>query len=154
LSLSSSSSSSSSSVIEMAKKRNAKSMKGDVDKNNDEEEVDGGGRVTRAKAKASGDDRITYYTKILPKNSGGKKIEVVSKKPINMSASASDDYHGKLREKFERIDNERVGREERREKANRDANVPMIMMVTHFNTFMYAACFFIQVGTMPVRNHY
>jgi hypothetical protein len=142
----------------MAKKRNAKSMKGDVDKNNDEEEVDGGGRVTRAKAKAkakaSGDDRITYYTKILPKNSGGKKIEVVSKKPINMSASASDDYHGKLREKFERIDNERVGREERREKANRDANVPMIMMVTHFNTFMYAACFFIQVGTMPVRNHY
>ena len=27
----------------------------------------------------------------------------------------------------------------------------IIFLVTHFNVFLYAACFFIQVGTLPVR---
>ena len=28
----------------------------------------------------------------------------------------------------------------------------VIFLVTHFNVFLYATCFFIQVGTLPVRN--
>ncbi len=30
------------------------------------------------------------------------------------------------------------------------ANKNVIFFVTHFNVFLYATCFFIQVGTMPV----
>lgn len=30
-------------------------------------------------------------------------------------------------------------------------NKNVIFFVTHFNVFLYATCFFIQVGTMPVR---
>jgi hypothetical protein len=31
------------------------------------------------------------------------------------------------------------------------ANKNVIFFVTHFNVFLYATCFFIQVGTMPVK---
>ncbi len=34
------------------------------------------------------------------------------------------------------------------------ANKNVIFFVTHFNVFLYATCFFIQVGTMPVMNFF
>lgn len=89
---------------------------------------------TRSRAKAD----VTYYSKVNGDDSNG--VQVISKKRMT-----GMDYN-KLEEKFSKIERDRL------EKA---AAVPerkktTILLVTHFNVFLYATCFFIQTGTLPV----
>ena len=79
-------------------------------------------------------------------------LQVVSKKKLDMAAQ--EDYHERLSEKFDKIERERKGKEATAAEAGggglETAAGGRILLVTHVNTFLYAACFFIQVGTLPV----
>ena len=62
----------------------------------------------------------------------------------------------RLQEKFERIEQDRLAREKQQPETDVAPAVDgrqrfIVTAVVNFNIFMYAACFFIQVGTMPVR---
>ena len=121
------------------------------------------GPVTRSRGNKEVD--ITTYTTL---NGSGSKsdrpIQVVSKRQLKSDPK----QYAELEKRFERIEAKRLQNE-----ANSQANdeidsseVPyetlpidseiwdrrsVIFFVTHFNIFLYATCFFIQVGTMPVR---
>ena len=80
---------------------------------------------------------------------------MVSKKKLDMASQ--EKYPEKLSEKFDKIERERKSKEAaaaaqgEREDGSYGAAGGRILLVTHVNTFLYAACFFIQVGTLPVR---
>ena len=83
---------------------------------------------------------------------------MVSKKKLDMASQ--EEYHERLSQKFDKIERERRSKEEEAAssapaQSDDDANAALggrILLVTHVNTFLYAACFFIQVGTLPVRD--
>ena len=78
--------------------------------------------------------------------------QVVSKKKLNMAAQ--EDYHERLSEKFDKIERERKNKEATAAHVQNEDTAAggRILLVTHVNTFLYAACFFIQVGTLPVSS--
>ena len=80
----------------------------------------------------------------------------MSKKKLDMASQ--DEYHERLSEKFDRIERERRSKEAAAHVQKGDgidtAAGGRILLVTHVNTFLYAACFFIQVGTLPVSTEY
>ena len=82
---------------------------------------------------------------------------MVSKKKLDMASQ--EEYHERLSQKFDKIERERRSKEEEAASSapaqSDDDNAALggrILLVTHVNTFLYAACFFIQVGTLPVRD--
>ena len=89
---------------------------------------------------------LTYYVHM---------VQVVSKKKLDMASQ--EEYHERLSQKFDKIERERRSKEEAAASgapAQSDDDAALggrILLVTHVNTFLYAACFFIQVGTLPVR---
>ena len=83
-------------------------------------------------------------------------LQVVSKKKLDMASQ--EEYHERLSQKFDKIERERRSKEEEAAASSAPAQSDddaalggRILLVTHVNTFLYAACFFIQVGTLPVR---
>jgi len=90
---------------------------------------------------------------------GGRQgINVVSKKKM---ADTPENY-AKLREKFSRIEASRLEKEksireaEEKEKQQKEkiqtvetGQNQKIVLITHFNVFMYATCYWIQSGTLP-----
>ena len=62
-------------------------------------------------------------------------------------------------EKFERIESQRIlkeaelaSEEEEARRTSDEGRNKLVLLVTHFNVFMYATCFFIQTGTLPVSS--
>ena len=80
---------------------------------------------------------------------------MVSKKKLDMASQ--EEYHERLSQKFDKIERERRSKEGEAAASSAPAQSDdaalggRILLVTHVNTFLYAACFFIQVGTLPVR---
>ena len=117
------------------------------------------GPVTRSRGNKEVD--ITTYTTL---NGSGSKsdrpIQVVSKRQLKSDPK----QYAELEKRFERIEAKRLQNEANDETDSSDVpyeTLPIdleiwdrrnvIFFVTHFNVFLYATCFFIQVGTMPVR---
>jgi len=134
-------------------------MAGDGDDDRDDERPRR--RTTRQSAAAASSPNVdlTYYNTVSGAkggNRGGKKnkIQVVSKKKLDMASQ--EEYHERLSQKFDKIERERRSKEEEAASSapaqSDDDNAALggrILLVTHVNTFLYAACFFIQVGTLP-----
>ncbi len=115
--------------------------------------------VTRSSKKAPPEVDITTYTKIHDTNGDKPPIQVVSKRGL---VSDPKNY-AELERRFERIEAKRKLKEQ--QEGDDDNGKPkvepllispeiwsrrhVIFAVTHFNVFLYATCFFIQVGTMP-----
>merc|ERR1712156_914295 len=94
---------------------------------------------------------------------GGGGINVVSKKKL----SQTPENYAKLREKFQRIEESRLAKEEADKAEERaqsekefmhsrnpedsaaETRNKRIVLITHFNVFLYAACYWIQSGTLP-----
>ena len=110
------------------------------------------GPVTRSQQKASDKLDITTYTRL---NANVEKpIQVVSKRALKNNAQIQEE----LEKKFERIEAKRKQQEENDVQTEALPISPeiwdrrnTIFFITHFNVFLYATCFFIQVGTLPVR---
>ena len=119
------------------------------------------GPVTRSRGNKEVD--ITTYTTL---NGSGSKsdrlIQVVSKRQLKSDPK----QYAELEKRFERIEAKRLQNEAKANDETDSSDVPyetlpidleiwdrrnVIFFVTHFNVFLYATCFFIQVGTMPVR---
>lgn len=78
-------------------------------------------------------------------NAAEKPIQVVSKRG---AFKATPDAYKELEKRFERIE-KKQNQEEIRVSPEVWQKRGTIFAVTHFNVFLYATCFFIQVGTMP-----
>lgn len=92
-------------------------------------------RSRTAKGKLEAD--VVYQTDLT--NAKKEKIRVISKKKVRADVQTFD----RLKKKFDDIapkPDEDVSR----------FSMATVVAVTHVNTFLYAACFFIQVGTLPV----
>merc|ERR1712013_23564 len=103
---------------------------------------------------------VSFSTKIHDAG-GAKGISVVSKKKM----ADTPENHAKLREKFRKIEDQRLAKEKEileREKSENDVKEKeakvltmetgqnkRIVLITHFNVFMYATCYWIQSGTLP-----
>jgi len=103
---------------------------------------------------------VSFSTKIHDA-AGSKGISVVSKKKM----ADTPENHAKLREKFKKIEGQRLAKEREileREKHESDGKEKetkiltletgqnkRIVLITHFNVFMYATCYWIQSGTLP-----
>ena len=110
------------------------------------------GPVTRSQ-KANEKVDITTYT-TLQNSKIEKPIQVVSKRALKSDPKNYEE----LEKKFERIESLRKAKEQNDIKSEALPISPeiwenrsRIFFVTHFNVFLYATCFFIQVGTLPVR---
>jgi len=103
---------------------------------------------------------ISFNSKI--HDAGGSQgISVVSKKKM----ADTPENHAILREKFQKIEASRLEKEKEileREQKENDAKEKgskvltietgqnkRIVLITHFNVFMYATCYWIQSGTLP-----
>ena len=79
----------------------------------------------------------------------------MSKKKLDMASQ--EEYHERLSEKFDKIEREKKSKEAAAHGQKDDGTLTAaggrILLVTHVNTFLYAACFFIQVGTLPVSSN-
>ena len=79
----------------------------------------------------------------------------MSKKKLDMASQ--EEYHERLSEKFDKIEREKKSKEAAAHGQKDDGSLTAaggrILLVTHVNTFLYAACFFIQVGTLPVSSN-
>jgi len=91
-------------------------------------------------------DSVRYTT--VSGGGAGEGLKLVSKRKVKTTPEGE----ALLAEKFARIE------KKRKEKEKQDAEIlkfgsgsekKRILVVTHFNVFMYAACFFIQTGTLP-----
>lgn len=112
------------------------------------------GPVTRSQ-KASDKLDITTYTTLNAKPD--KPIQVVSKRGLKSDPKVYEE----LEKKFERIEAKRKQQEAEQNEGLKTEKLHIspeiwdrrntIFFITHFNVFLYATCFFIQVGTMPVR---
>jgi len=93
---------------------------------------------------------ISYNTK-LNSDDKGASISVVSKHKFK----ETPENYAILRNKFERIEKEREAKEEELSKADENLESLQndenrkIILITHFNVFMYATCYWIQIGTLP-----
>ena len=113
------------------------------------------GPVTRSKQKTAENIDITTYTTL--NKSSERPIQVVSKRGLKNDPKQYEE----LEKRFERIEAKRKqneGGENGTTKVDALCCSPdiwerrnSIFLVTHINVFLYATCFFIQVGTLPVR---
>lgn len=91
----------------------------------------------------------------LKNEEGESEITVVSKNKLKQTP----ENLAKLREKFKKIEKEKLEKDEafnknlndKMEKQNKanDIRNQRIILITHLNTFLYATCFFIQAGSLP-----
>ena len=88
---------------------------------------------------------VTYYT-TLEGDERGQKIQVVSKRKVKKGNEKEQEKV--IREKLKRI-KEREGTNGTPRPPLSNNNSGRILFVTHLNIFLYAACYFIQVNTMP-----
>merc|ERR1712025_760699 len=92
---------------------------------------------------------ISYSTKL--KNDEEGSISVISKHKIK----ETPENYALLRNKFKKIEDERLAKEqeiaelEKERESVKAAENGKIILITHFNVFMYATCYWIQVGTLP-----
>ena len=111
--------------------------------------------MTRSKQKRANDVDITTYQTF--NKSSDKGMTVVSKRGLKSDPK----HYQELEKRFERIEAKRKLKEEMAKESDADLEaLPVspeiwerrntIFFVTHFNVFLYATCFFIQVGTLPV----
>ena len=121
------------------------------------------GPVTRSRIKESPTvDVATYTTLNGPNSDGSRPIQVVSKHALKSDPK----HYAELEKRFERIEAKRQQKDSDDETDGGSSGVTyeslpinpeiwnrrnVIFFVTHFNVFLYATCFFIQVGTLPVR---
>lgn len=117
--------------------------------------------VTRSQRKVDKDQiDITTYTKLHDSKSD-RPIQVVSRRGLKSDPRQYEE----LEKRFERIENRRKQKEQDEADGivSTDA-LPihpdvwqrrgLIFFITHFNVFLYATCFFIQVGTLPVSTNH
>merc|ERR1712012_1436606 len=121
------------------------------------------GELTGFNMKEKKDYDVSFNT-TLSDAQGGGGINIVSKKKL----SQTPENYAKLREKFQRIEESRLAKEEadkaEEERAQSEKEVmhsknpedsaaetksKRIVLITHFNVFLYAACYWIQSGTLP-----
>ena len=112
--------------------------------------------VTRSQQKNNNVDVTTYQTLNGADNDVRNKIQVVSRRGLKPDPN----NHAELEKRFARIEAKRLAKEENDRLGVHEEALPVapelwerrnvIFMVTHFNVFLYATCFFIQVGTLPV----
>eukprot|EP00093_Oithona_nana_P003961 03961.XXX_132492_128891_1 [CDS] Oithona nana genome sequencing. len=110
------------------------------------------GPVTRSQ-KTSDKLDITTYTTLNAKPD--KPIQVVSKRGLKSNPKVYEE----LEKKFERIEAKRKQQEAEQNEGLKTETLHIspeiwdrrntIFFITHFNVFLYATCFFIQVGTLP-----
>ena len=104
---------------------------------------------------------VTTYTTLNGSNAGDRPIQVVSKRALKSDAK----QYAELEKRFERIEAKRLKNEAHDSDDTSNVNATseslpispeiwsrrsVIFFVTHINVFLYATCFFIQVGTLPV----
>ena len=117
------------------------------------------GPMTRSKQKRANDVDITTYQTF--NKSSDKGMTVVSKRGLKSDPK----HYQELEKRFERIEAKRKLKEEMAKESDADLEaLPVspeiwerrntIFFVTHFNVFLYATCFFIQVGTLPVSANF
>ena len=112
------------------------------------------GPVTRSSKQKVAD--VTTYNKLNTKSD--RPITVVSKRGLKSDPK----HYEELEKRFDRIEAKRKQNDVLN--GNNTTTVESfhcspeiwarrhtIFLVTHFNVFLYATCFFIQVGTLPVR---
>lgn len=92
------------------------------------------------------DEKSPVYTTY--RKSGSDEIKIVSKRNIKTTAESM----AIIQEKFNkieatRLEKEALNKDTSRVPSNMDTN--RILLITHINTFLYAACFFIQTGALP-----
>ena len=117
--------------------------------------TDENGPVTRSKQKVAD---VTTYNKL--NTNSDRPITVVSKRGLKSDPK----HYEELEKRFDRIEAKRKQNENDVKNGNNTTTVESfhcspeiwakrhtIFLVTHFNVFLYATCFFIQVGTLPVR---
>eukprot|EP00088_Acartia_fossae_P053124 TRINITY_DN602_c2_g1_i2.p1 TRINITY_DN602_c2_g1~~TRINITY_DN602_c2_g1_i2.p1 ORF type:complete len:451 (+),score=52.78 TRINITY_DN602_c2_g1_i2:27-1379(+) len=90
------------------------------------------------------------YTSISKDGGPGKDINIVSKRKVKPNPETA----ALLKEKFDRIEASRLEKEKSNNSSGpsvkvRRRDVKKILFITHFNAFLYAACFFIQTGALP-----
>lgn len=142
----------------MAKKKSEKNPSlepSGVDSSAGDDRVVGGAR-TRAKSKKTAE--LLYYSTLTApeKSEGGPSVRVISKKGRVIAEPGTYD---KIQAKFAKIEHERLGKESgagsvsaasmSTATATDQRQRRTILLVTHVNTFLYATCFWIQVGTLP-----
>jgi hypothetical protein len=89
----------------------------------------------------------TYYTTLTDVGGPKGKIQVISRNKLK-----SDPLnYAELEERFAKIAKAKQEKDQKEEVSVDVPNKNIIFFVTHFNVFLYATCFFIQVGTMPVK---
>lgn len=87
---------------------------------------------------------ISYSTRV-SNSSGTDGISVISKRKL----AVKEDTHAKLKEKFDRIESARLLQESQKEKEKTTVENSKVVLITHFNVFLYSTCFFIQTGVLP-----
>ena len=120
--------------------------------------TDENGPVTRSKQKVAD---VTTYNKL--NTNSDRPITVVSKRGLKSDPK----HYEELEKRFDRIEAKRKQNEQNEINNVKNGNTTVesfhcspeiwakrhtIFLVTHFNVFLYATCFFIQVGTLPVRD--
>lgn len=111
------------------------------------------GPVTRSqRGKVADNIDITTYT-TLHDSKSDRPIQVVSRRGLKSDPK----HYEELEKRFERIESKRKQKEDGLLTIDTVPIAPevwqqrgLIFFVTHFNVFLYATCFFIQVGTLPV----
>lgn len=94
---------------------------------------------------------LTYYTTLNAADGDPPdKIQVISKRKLKSDPA----NHRRLKESFDRIEKERLRKEkedlEPKSGHKTSFGDHLVLAITHFNVFLYAMGFFIQVGTLPV----
>ena len=107
-------------------------------------------RSQKNKDKGGVDDakaELVYY-KTLQGKERSDNIAVISKGKLK-----NDPNQQKvLKEKFDKIAKSRAANGDAKvDDQASEASKKRIIWITHINVFLYASCFFIQVGTLPVR---
>eukprot|EP00094_Tigriopus_californicus_P004950 TCALIF_04768-PA protein Name:"Similar to Slc22a18 Solute carrier family 22 member 18 (Rattus norvegicus)" AED:0.25 eAED:0.25 QI:143/0.8/0.83/1/1/1/6/119/483 len=93
---------------------------------------------------------VKFYTTLRSREGRGADVQVVSKRKLRPDPETYD----RMKAKFDAVvQNARTRAQsapgEDAEGAVMHPQATSILWVTHFNVFLYATCFFIQVGTMP-----
>ena len=101
---------------------------------------------SRAKKNGSATAEVTHYTTLRSKDKG-KDIQVISKNKVKPTEKMKEH----LQAKFDKLEAEVKDKLAAKDSPVSPRDRFRILLVTHFNVFLYATCFFIQVNTLPVR---
>lgn len=106
---------------------------------------------------ASREAEVKFYTTLRSREGRGADVQVISKRKLRDNPENYD----KMKAKFDAVvqnararaqsDSGSEGQGVDLEDSGSHPHATRILWVTHFNVFLYATCFFIQVGTMPVK---